>query len=82
MRDLLEIIREALERRSAGEAYPTEALELAVAEITRLRAVEPKFHQAVASLQRLARLGNGDRLGNSDGNVMAQAALREIGVEP
>lgn len=27
------------------------------------------------ALERLSRLGNGDYLGNSDGNVIAQAAL-------
>lgn len=29
----------------------------------------------VEALEKLSRLGNGNRLGNSDGNVMAQQAL-------
>jgi hypothetical protein len=33
---------------------------------------------AIDALQKLARLGNGENLGNSTGNVMAQEALAEI----
>lgn len=29
------------------------------------------------ALERLARLGNGDHYGNSDGNMIARAALKE-----
>lgn len=33
----------------------------------------------VEALEKLARLGNGDRYGNSNGNVIAQDALRKAG---
>ena len=31
-----------------------------------------------AALEKLARLGNGDKYGNSDGNMIARAALQEV----
>lgn len=33
----------------------------------------------VAALRKLARLGNGNQLGNSDGNIIAQKALAKAG---
>jgi len=42
------------------------------AELTRLRGENDRYRTA---LERLARLGNGQHLGNSDGNVIAQKAL-------
>ena len=33
----------------------------------------------VEALQKLAKLGNGDQYGNSNGNVIAQDALRKAG---
>ena len=32
----------------------------------------------IEALEKLARLGNGTELGNSDGNIIAQAALNKI----
>ena len=34
--------------------------------------------ELVAELERLARLGNGDQYGNSEGNRIAQAALAKV----
>ena len=43
-----------------------------------VRDLEAKLAKAVEALDRLARLGNGDRYGNSEGNVIAQTTLAEI----
>jgi hypothetical protein len=40
--------------------------------------LEAKLAKAVEALDRLARLGNGDRYGNSEGNVIAQTTIAEI----
>lgn len=37
------------------------------------------LEKAKAALEQLARLGNGDQLGNSDGNMIARRALAELG---
>ena len=39
---------------------------------------EVRLRKAVEALEKLARLGNGDRCGNSDGNMIARATLAEI----
>lgn len=39
---------------------------------------EAKLEKAVLALEKLARLGNGDRYGNSDGNMIARATLAEL----
>lgn len=44
----------------------------ALAEIVRLRLLNVEL---VEALEKLARLGNGDRYGNSTGNDIAKAAL-------
>jgi hypothetical protein len=44
----------------------------------RIEAMTAKLAKAVEALDRLARLGNGDRYGNSEGNVIARATLAEI----
>jgi hypothetical protein len=44
----------------------------------RIEALTAKLAKAVEALDRLARLGNGDRYGNSEGNVIAQTTLAEI----
>lgn len=41
-------------------------------ELARLRAVNAEL---VEALEKLARLGNGSEYGNSDGNMIARAAL-------
>jgi hypothetical protein len=43
-----------------------------------IEALEAKVAKAVDALEKLARLGNGDRYGNSDGNMIARAALAEL----
>jgi Uri superfamily endonuclease len=41
-------------------------------------AAEAKLAKAVEALEKLARLGNGDRYGNSDGNMIARTTLAEL----
>jgi len=44
----------------------------AAAELRRLHEVNQEL---LAALEKLARLGNGDHYGNSDGNMIARAAI-------
>jgi hypothetical protein len=44
----------------------------AAAELRRLHAVNQEL---LAALEKLARLGNGEHYGNSDGNMIARAAI-------
>ena len=44
----------------------------AAAELRRLHALNQEL---LAALEKLARLGNGDHFGNSDGNMIARAAI-------
>ena len=68
-------------RRNAFESDATlrweaaDALEAKDAEIERLKAV---VDAAKRALDELARLGNEPHFGNSDGNLIAQAALKVI----
>ena len=41
----------------------------------RIEQLEAKLAKAVETLEKLARLGKGDRYGNSDGNMIARATL-------
>ena len=43
-----------------------------------LQSAEAKLEEAVGSLEKLARLGNGDLYGNSDGNMIARITLAEL----
>lgn len=52
--------------------------ELVPAMADRIEELEAKLAKAVAALDKLARLGNGEKFGNSDGNMIARAALAEI----
>lgn len=49
-------------------------LDLCIDEIKRLQDMNDRYKKA---LKKLSCLGNGDRLGNSDGNRIAQQALKE-----
>lgn len=51
------------------------AIEAKDAEIAKLQAV---VDVATTALEKLSRLGNEPHLGNSDGNVIAHIALKEI----
>lgn len=42
---------------------------------------EESYEIMVTALKKLAYLGNGDKLGNSEGNIIAQRALIRTGVE-
>jgi hypothetical protein len=44
----------------------------AAAELRRLHDVNTEL---LAALEKLARLGNGDQIGNSEGNMIARAAI-------
>lgn len=82
-RDLLraEIARERESRKAAQvqleatqEQRNRAALEARIAEGKRLGA---KIETLQSALETLARLGNGDKYGNSDGNMIARAALQK-----
>ena len=44
----------------------------------RIEGLEVKLAKVVDAFEKLGRLGNGDRYGNSDGNKIACAALAEL----
>jgi len=44
----------------------------------RIDELEAKLEEAVESLEKLARLGNGDLYGNSDGNMIARITLAKL----
>jgi hypothetical protein len=44
----------------------------------RTDAAEAKLAKALKALEKLARLGNGDNYGNSDGNMIARTTLAEL----
>ena len=46
-----------------------------IAEIEKLQQENKRYREA---LEKLARLGNGDKYGNSDGNIIAQDALNSL----
>ena len=55
---------------------PTEAREYVLAD--RIEELEAKLAKAVGSLEKLARLGNGDLYGTSNGNMIARITLAEL----
>jgi len=59
--DQAELLEAARQDAKEAEAYAAE--------------LEAKLAKAVETLEKLARLGNGDRYGNSDGNMIARATL-------
>lgn len=72
MTDLVKRLREAAFGHPVGHAacdLPTDAANA----IEKLIAERDVYKTA---LEKLARLGNGDQYGNSDGNVIAIAALK------
>ena len=46
--------------------------------LSRIEELEAKLGRAVYALEKLARLGNGEDYGNSDGNMIARAALEGL----
>jgi len=50
--------------------------------LDRVQTAEAKLAKAVEALEKLARLGNGDRYGNSDGNTIARTTLAELKGDP
>jgi len=59
--DQAELLEAARQDAKEAEAYAAE--------------LEAKLAKAEETLEKLARLGNGDRYGNSDGNMIARATL-------
>ena len=59
-----ELYQAALRDAKEAEAYAKE--------------LEAKLAKAVEGFEKLARLGNGDRYGNSEGNVIAQSYIAEL----
>lgn len=43
-----------------------------------LRQLNASMEDALTELDKLARLGNGDKWGNSTGNIIAQACIQRI----
>lgn len=46
--------------------------------VSRVKELEAKLAKAVEGFEELARLGNGDRYGNSIGNLIAQKYIAEL----
>lgn len=46
--------------------------------VSRVKELEAKLAKAVEGFEELARLGNGDRYGNSFGNLIAQKYIAEL----
>jgi hypothetical protein len=65
-------LAERLERYDATRSGYAKHCSLAVAELRRLHAVNQEL---LAALEKLARLGNGETYGNSDGNMIARTAI-------
>jgi hypothetical protein len=65
-------LAERLERYDATRSGYAKHCSLAAAELRRLHEVNQEL---VAALEKLARLGNGEHYGNSDGNMIARAAI-------
>ena len=64
-------LADALDLYATGDAHQRD-IEQAAAELRRLHEVNAELLEA---LEKLARLGNGERYGNSEGNVIARAAV-------
>ena len=60
-----------------GMSYRHES-EVRDAPSAHIEELEAKLAKAVEALENLARLGNGDRYGNSDGNMVARNVLAEL----
>jgi hypothetical protein len=58
------------------DVYVDNTIRLTAAD--RIKELEVELAKAVEALERLARLGNGDRYGNSDGNMIARTTLAEL----
>ena len=70
---------EALKLANALDLYATgddhqRDIEQAAAELRRLHEVNQEL---LETLEKLARLGNGERYGNSEGNVIARTAINK-----
>ena len=64
-------LADELDLYATGDAHQRN-IEQAAAELRRLHEVNAELLEA---LEKLARLGNGERYGNSEGNVIARAAI-------
>ena len=67
---------EALRLANLFENYNGYDWEVACTEVAaELRRLHELNQELLAALEKLARLGNGDHFGNSDGNMIARAAI-------
>ena len=57
-------------------AYYIEHYSLQFAIVALIKDLQADNERMRTALEKLAKLGNGDRYGNSDGNVIAQDALK------
>ena len=64
-------LADALDLYATGDAHQRD-IEQAAAELRRLHEVNQEL---LETLEKLARLGNGERYGNSEGNVIARTAI-------
>ena len=64
-------LADALDLYATGDAHQRD-IEQAADELRRLHEVNQELLEV---LEKLARLGNGERYGNSEGNVIARAAV-------
>ena len=67
-------INQHLDEREDDDALQEVTAELEQAE-ARIEELEAKLAEMTEALEKLARLGNGDHYGNSDGNMIAIRAL-------
>ena len=77
--ELIEALADRIEELEAKLDWViTERDETFALMLDRVQTAEDKLAKAVEALEKLARLGNGDRYGNSDGNTIARATLAEL----
>ena len=70
--------KSALEQAADCIEALTAKLAKAVEAFEKIDALTDQLAKEVEAFEKLARLGNGDRYGNSDGNMIARTALAEI----
>jgi uncharacterized protein YdcH (DUF465 family) len=78
LKSQITVMRGALEKITKQNMVQTmeRIAHKALADVDALQSTPDRVTGLVEALEKLARLGNGDRYGNSDGNVIAQDALR------
>ena len=77
--EALKYFKDAYQQVASYQANSTPHPQIAVMGQAFSKAVEALEANAIMreALEKLSRLGNGDRLGNSEGNCIAQSALEQ-----